>query len=512
MPGKFFHGQDVGRIVEQQMRQWELAREKDHPRLGGQAEIDYICISRELGSGGVEVAHLLAEQMGWQVYDRDILNYMAENMNVHRSLLEAVDERTKSWIEDWVLPLFSFRETKHIEQLSYYKHLTKVLLVLARMGSAIIVGRAAGHVLPRERGLNVRVTAPFELRCRRYAEEQQISLDEACRTVRASDAAQRRFVKDFAHKDIDDPEEYDLIFNTEVFTPQSVAKLIWRAFDQHMIDKKVEDDRTHRDAARIVAEQMKQWAQARATAEAEGRHVHLAGGVTIDYITIERLVGSGGGEIALRLSKLMGWDLYDREILDYMSRNMNVHVKLLEGMDEQTRNWVAKGIEPLFKRKSAGQVSVQRYFEHLAESLLVIARHGRAIIVGRGAGKILPRQKGLEIFITAPFERRARHIAELDDIDVEEAARRVRKADREQARFVKDFTGKDINDIHCYDVCFNTGKFSPPAVTKLIWRAFDVRHRQEAEPASVVEGATGETPSAEGSSTGDSAAGSDNGT
>ncbi|MBN2210021.1 MAG: cytidylate kinase-like family protein [Sedimentisphaerales bacterium] len=485
MPGKLFQGQDIGRIVEQQMRQWELSKEKEHLRLSTGVEIDYITISRELGSGGEDVAEHLSKLMNWQFYDKDILDYMSENMNVHRSVIEAVDERTKGWMEDWLMPLFSSKEAAHVEQLSYYKHLTKVLLVLARMGRAIIVGRAAGQVLPRERGLSVRVTAPFELRCQRYAAERDISLEAAQKVVQAADATQRRFVKDFSGKDIDDPLEYDLAFSTELVTPPSVAKLIWRAFDQHIVDMKVEDERIKKSTAEIVAEQMHHWDDARSIAESEDRHTHLADGAAIDYISIERLVGSGGGEIALRLSKLMDWDIYDREILDYMSKNMNVHVKLLEGMDEQTRGRVAKAFEVLFKRKSQGKVSVQRYFEHLTETLLVIARHGKAIILGRGASKVLDRSRGLNVFVTAPFEQRSRHIAELDQTDVEAAAKRVKKADREQGKFVRDFTGFDINEIHCYDIVFNTGKFSPQAVIKLIWRAFDVRQEEQTQSPDI---------------------------
>ncbi len=479
MPGKLFHGQDVGRIVEQQMRQWELTKEKEHLRLTGGVEIDYITISRELGSGGEEVAEHLAKLMDWQLYDKDILDYMSENMNVHRSVIEAVDERTRGWMEDWLVPLFSSKDSTRIEQLSYYKHLTKVLLVLAKMGRAIIVGRAAGQVLPRERGLSVRITAPFELRCQRYAQERGISLEAAQKVVEAADTAQRRFIKDYTSKDIDDPLEYDLAFSTEMMAPHSVAKLIWRAFDQHMVDMKVEDERVHKTTAEIVDEQMHHWDDSRGAAESEDSHTHLTDGKVIDFISIERLVGSGGGEIALRLSKLMGWDKYDREILDYMSKNMNVHVKLLEGMDEQTRSGVAKTFEKLFVRKSQGKVSVQRYFEHLTETLMVIARHGRAIILGRGAGKVLDHSRGLNVFVTAPFEQRSRHIAELDGTDVEAAQRRVAKADREQGKFVRDYTGFDINEIHCYDIIFNTGKFSPQAVTKLIWRAFDIRHEEQ---------------------------------
>ena len=237
MSGKLFQNQQIERILERQMSQWELSRSvKDksdvQAHLTGGEHIDYITISRETGSGGVEIARILSDLMKWHLYDKEILNYMAQNMRVHVRALETVDERTISWINDWLMPLFSTKSQERVGQLSYYKHLGKVLMVIGRHGRAIIVGRAAGLILPRKRGLSIRVTAPFELRCKRYAQENQIQPGQATSIVKKADKEQRHFVEDFLDKDISDSKYYDIVFNTEKFSSNSVAKLIWRAFDQ----------------------------------------------------------------------------------------------------------------------------------------------------------------------------------------------------------------------------------------------------------------------------------------
>ena len=234
--------QEVDRIVEGQMRQWEITKEEVHAHLTSGAEIDYITISREAGSGGEKIAQILADLMKWQLYDKGILDYMSENMQVHKSILESVDERTIGWIEDWLAPIFTKKATDHVDQLSYYRHLVKVLLVIAKHGNAVIVGRAAGQVLPRDKGLSVRVTAPFELRCKRYAEEQGISLSDATAIVKKADKEQIKFVKNFANKDISEPKDYDIVCNTEKLNPTSVARLIWRAFDERIITVKEQAD------------------------------------------------------------------------------------------------------------------------------------------------------------------------------------------------------------------------------------------------------------------------------
>lgn len=238
MAGGNIQNERFPKTVERRIENWAKEREAVSAQLRGGVAVDYITISRELGSGGEEVAKELSELMKWKLYDKDILNYMSENLQVHKSVLESVDERTVSWIEDLLMPLFTNKTTQHVEQLTYFKHLMEVLLVIAKHGQAIIVGRAAGLVLPRKLGLSVRVTAPFDLRCERYAKKHDKSLKEATGAVKKFDKNQIKFVKSFLNKNILDSKHYDIVCSTEKLTPKSVAKLIWRTFDQRVLIEK----------------------------------------------------------------------------------------------------------------------------------------------------------------------------------------------------------------------------------------------------------------------------------
>jgi len=491
MADKYIPNQQMGKVVEHQMGRWELSHfteekseKQAHP--AGEAEIDYITISRQLGSGGEQIAQILSELMKWQIYDREILNYMAENMDVHIKALESVDERTISWINDWLAPLFSAKSGEHVEQMSYYKHLGKVLLVIARHGHAIIIGRAAGQILPREKGLSVRVTAPFELRCSRYAQANNISIEEATALVRTSDKQQAGFMKELLQKDIDDPVCYDVVINMEKLTPKSVAKLIWRALEQRIISRQeqVKVDAEGEDIALIVERQMRQWEEQHNEQDNQKpfEFPHLAGGTEIEYITIGRLVGAGGAEVARILSDQMKWQFYDRQILEYMSKNMKVHVRLLTSLDERTVGWIGDRLMPFLARKTKDEhIKQMRYFQHLGEVLLALAKHGRAIILGRGSGLILPREKGLSVFVTAPFELRCKRYAGEKRIGLEEATSFMKKSDRHLRRFIKDFLGKNLCDPLDYDIVFNTEKIYPASVTKLILRTLDERLASERE-------------------------------
>ena len=489
MRGRLFQNKEIDQIVEHQLSQWDLSRNiKDksemQAQLASDARIDYITISRELGSGGEEVARILSDLMKWQLFDKEILDYMAKNMNVHVRALESVDERSMGWMEDWLKPVFASKSDEHVEQLSYYKHLGKVLLVISKHGQAIIVGRAAGLLLPREKGLSVRVTAPFELRCKRYAQQNHISIEEATSIVKEADKTQNRFVKNFLEKDVNDSRYYDIVCNTEKISPVSVAKVIWRALELRIVSEKeyskVKADGL--DIVHIVRHQIEQWEQTQSKEDEREEEAHLASGAVIRYITISRELGSGGAEIARILSDMMKWQLFDKEILDYMAENMNVHIQMLASVDEQTLGRIGDRLVRFFSRKSGEHIK-WRYQEHLAETLMIIATHGHAVIVGRGASQILPREKGLSIHVTAPFELRCRRYATENKIGIEKARSIVEKADKEQNRFVKNFSGKDVSDSKYYDVVCSTEKLYPISVAKLILRALDQRVASEEQQA-----------------------------
>ena len=59
----------------------------------------------------------------------------------------------------------------------------------------------------------------------------------------------------------------------------------------------------------------------------------------------------------------------------------------------------------------------------------------------------------------------------------------MRKTDKNQVKFVRDFLGKDIYDSKHYDIVCSTEKLNPKSVAKLIWRAFDQRVQAEQEHA-----------------------------
>src|SRR5687768_12113049 len=72
-----------------------------------------IAISRETGTYGAAVARAIGDRLGWPVYDRELLQRIADDIGVHRALLESVDERQESWLRECFTGLFSVPEVDH---------------------------------------------------------------------------------------------------------------------------------------------------------------------------------------------------------------------------------------------------------------------------------------------------------------------------------------------------------------------------------------------------------------
>jgi len=200
------------RIVERQLRRWELG-EHQQPCQGPAATriCDFITGSRQIGSGGKRLAEELGARLGWKVYDRELLDLMAENEAGRQRLYSVLDERGQSWLDS----LLTVCAPETLRPRDDYLHaLRRTLCEVVQQRPAIFVGRGAHFVLPQEKGLRVRVIARLSDRVAALAKDRQISLAEARRAVKQLEYQRLRYLKEYFDVETDDPEYYDLTINT----------------------------------------------------------------------------------------------------------------------------------------------------------------------------------------------------------------------------------------------------------------------------------------------------------
>ncbi len=224
----------IAGAVEQQMKRWAVGLEVQS-RLGPEqalarlpAEVHpYVAFTRETGAGGTDIALRVAERLGFPSLGRELLDAMAERYSLWRDSLESVDERTFSWVRDVFVPWIDHRV---VTQNEYVCHLGQILLIAARSGSAVFVGRAAHMFLPRARGVAVRVVAPSERRLERVMEVHGFDSRAAEVYLARRDEGRQELIRRYFRAEAEDPLLYDVVINSERFDRDEAADFIVALF------------------------------------------------------------------------------------------------------------------------------------------------------------------------------------------------------------------------------------------------------------------------------------------
>jgi cytidylate kinase len=218
---------DIARLVEKQLRNWELARQQkltavvSTPR---QAE-DFVCISRQVGTPGERVAEGVGAALGWPVFGRQVLEAMAGDDEQRRNIYASMDERDLGW---WEETLRSLMESDFVRN-DYFHRLCETLLSLATQANSVFVGRGADLVLPKDRGFRLRLVAPEEVRLRAFAAALGQDVDRARIEMQRIQQERRRFFRRHFGVDPDDPLRYDMTINLARFSVEEAVELILQA-------------------------------------------------------------------------------------------------------------------------------------------------------------------------------------------------------------------------------------------------------------------------------------------
>ncbi len=185
-----------------------------------------IALSREAGARGGTIARRIGRKLGWQVYDQELLEYMAQEAIVSQGVLDAPPTTPADWAEAHLQQLLRDRAVSEHPTLV---NLARVVLALAAQGQSVLIGRGAGCILPRDTTLNVRIIAPLNERIAYMGQWLRLTVEEATERVRLRDERRREFVANNFHRDPADVHQYDLILNSSFLGEDVCAELIAQA-------------------------------------------------------------------------------------------------------------------------------------------------------------------------------------------------------------------------------------------------------------------------------------------
>ncbi len=183
------------------------------------------------------------------------------------------------------------------------------------------------------------------------------------------------------------------------------------------------------------------------------------------YITVSRLCGTAGDDIARRVAEHLGWQLFDRELVEYIASESRVRQEIVSLFDEKVQNELHTWVENLITFSS---MDGRHYLKKLSEVIYAIARHGNAVIVGRGANFIVPPGKGLRVRIVAPISWRLQHLQRREHLTPEEAKKKIEQQDEMQRSFIRKHFHRELDDSTAYDMVLNVASFGVEYCVQLI--------------------------------------------
>lgn len=163
-----------------------------------------VAVSREMGSGGYEIASAVAKALNFEYVDREILLRAARVHEVPEEKIADVDERRLSLWE-------RFDEEKRryliFIEAAYYSFAEKGQVVTAGRGGPFFL-RDVSHAL------KVRIMAPVEVRVKRVMIQDKLDHKTAMARVKNYDRELSGRIDYLFGLDWTLPEHYDLVINT----------------------------------------------------------------------------------------------------------------------------------------------------------------------------------------------------------------------------------------------------------------------------------------------------------
>ena len=229
---KSYRSPNLDKIVGKHLQMWEIRKDvgvrRDREVSSEIEELGpYLSISRLPFSKGDEVARLCAERLGWVLFDREIVDFIAQDAKTLGKFVSSLDERVQNTMNDWIQTALDTRSMGH---MAYLRHLKRVLMTIALHGNAVILGRGANFILPPEAGLRVMVNVNSSRRVGNLAEAHELSVSEAKRELRRLDEQRRDFLRTHFLSAGQEMDHYDLIVNLEQMRPDEAATLIVDSF------------------------------------------------------------------------------------------------------------------------------------------------------------------------------------------------------------------------------------------------------------------------------------------
>ena len=194
-------------------------------------------------------------------------------------------------------------------------------------------------------------------------------------------------------------------------------------------------------------------------------------------ISIGRQLGSGGREIAQKLSERLNIPVYDKKLLELAAKETGLDATVFENADEKESNPFMRGIFALKGAMSAYPIGLgscmdgDRLFELQSEVMRHLVEKESCIIIGRCAEYVLrdhPRMHSF--FITADIDDRVERIMKHDGVSEAKAREIAEKGDKKRKAYHDYYANSGWGEAATYDLCINSSRLGIDGSVEIIHR------------------------------------------
>lgn len=191
-----------------------------------------ITIARQYGSGGREIGHRLAEELGIRCYDHDLIVMAAEKSGMSEEVLHHADEKAASSLL-YTLVMGSNMYRGNIDHFNVpindrlFATQAEIIRDLAAKESCVIVGRCADYILyEHTQCVRVFLYADFENRVKTVAERLSVSEDEAREQITKTDRRRSNYYNYYTGRKWGRLDNYDLAIATDKIGTENTVRMI----------------------------------------------------------------------------------------------------------------------------------------------------------------------------------------------------------------------------------------------------------------------------------------------
>ena len=198
-----------------------------------------ITINRELGSGGRTIGRKLAEKLGVPYYDKALINELEKKYHLTTEEIEKIKGQSQTWWADFkrVMRLgesdvraYQSKMGEEPELLTtddMFKAETEILKGIAEAESCVVAGRCGFFVFRNHPNhLNIFIQASMDYRVERVARKQNMTPDEARRTIDKIDQMRENYVKKYTNTSRYDTHNYQLVISADGKSEDEIVEQI----------------------------------------------------------------------------------------------------------------------------------------------------------------------------------------------------------------------------------------------------------------------------------------------